>query len=185
MTIPRHSTAAITARSIGCAGLLLVFSVPAAAQRIENQVAVFAALDKVTARIQRLEIKLGETQKFGALKITPRVCYSRSATEPPKTTTFVQVEENQLDGSQKRIFSGWMFAESPGLNAMEHPVFDVWLTECGLPKAIAAVAPPPPAKQPAPGQPGRAAAQPPAAPASGWSTQTDDDPNARRRRPPR
>ncbi len=183
MTIQRHCTVALVplvARCVGGLGLVWLLSVPAAAQRIENQVAVFAALDKVTARIQRLEIKLGETQKFGALKITPRVCYSRSSTEAPKTTTFVQVEENQLDGSQKRIFSGWMFAESPGLNAMEHPVFDVWLTECGLPKAVAAVAPPPPAKQP-----GRAATPQPVAPASGWSTQTDEDPNARRRRPPR
>ena len=160
-----------------------MIAAPAHAQRIENQVAVFAALDKVTARIQRLEIKLGDTQKFGALKITPRVCYSRSPTEAPKTTTFVQVEENQLDGSQKRIFSGWMFAESPGLNAMEHPVFDVWLTECGSPKAIAAVAPPIATKQGAGAV--RPGAPPPAAPATGWSTQTDEDPNARRRRPPR
>ena len=105
----------------------------ASAQRIENGVAVFAALDKVTARISKLEIKLGETREFGALKVTPRACYTRAATEPPKTTSFVEVEETLLDGAQKRIFSGWMFAESPGLNAVEHPVFDVWLTECSQP----------------------------------------------------
>ena len=106
---------------------------PAQAQRIENQVAVFAALDKVTARISRLEAPLGESVKFGSLRLTPRVCYSRPPTEQPKTTAFIEVDETLLNGQEKRLFSGWMFAESPGLNAVEHPVFDVWLTECRQP----------------------------------------------------
>ena len=93
-----------------CAGR--VGSAPAAAQRIENSVAVFAALDKVTAKISRLEVPLNQTAKFGALKVTPRVCYTRAPTEPPKTTTFVEVDEKLLDGKEKRIFSGWMFAEA-------------------------------------------------------------------------
>lgn len=114
----------------------------AVAQRIENGKAVFAALDKVTARISRLEVKLGETVRFGALKVTPRACYSRSPTEPPKTSSFVEIEEVLLDGKASRLFSGWMFAESPGLNAVEHPVFDVWLTECAEPtKAAVAQSP--------------------------------------------
>ncbi len=108
-------------------------ALPALAERMENEVAVFAALDKVTARISRLEVPLNETVRFGSLKVTPRVCYSRPPTEPPKTTTFVEVEEVQLDGDEERIFTGWMFAESPGLNAVEHPVFDVWLTGCAKP----------------------------------------------------
>ena len=112
-----------------------VFAVSAVyAERMENGVAVFAALDKVTARISRFEVPLNETVEFGALKVTPRVCYSRPPTEPPKTTSFVEVDEIQLDGAKKRIFTGWMFAESPGLNAVEHPVFDVWLTDCQKPK---------------------------------------------------
>ena len=146
---------------------------PAAAQRIENSVAIFAALDKVTAKISRLEVPLNETRTFGALKVTPRACYSRAPTEPPKTTTFVEVEELQLDGKEKRIFTGWMFADSPGLNAVEHPVFDVWLTDCPQPRATAQR--PPPA---APGQPGSVAHPPAAA--------DPDDPDApRRRRVPR
>ena len=115
-------------------GLLLVAgSGPAIAERISNKNAVFAALDKVTARIQRLDSKLGETKQFGALLVTPRVCYSRPATETPKTTAFVEVDELMLDGSKQRIFSGWMFAESPGLHAVQHPVFDIWLTGCESP----------------------------------------------------
>jgi len=109
----------------------------AIAQRIENSVAVFAALDKVTAKISKLEVPLNQTATFGALKVTPRVCYTRAPTEPPKTTTFVEVDEKLLDGKEKRIFTGWMFADSPGLNAVEHPVFDVWLTDCAQPRASA------------------------------------------------
>ena len=157
------------AGSLAAAALaLLVQVVPAAAQRVENTVAVFAALDKVTAKISRLEVPLNQTATFGALKVTPRVCYTRAPTEPPRTTTFVEVEEKQLDGKEKRIFSGWMFADSPGLNAVEHPVFDVWLTDCSQPRATAQRPP----------QPG---AQPGAAP----DPQPSDSEPPRRRRVPR
>lgn len=114
----------------------------AEAERLDNKVAVFSALDKVTATIKTLTVPLNETREFGGLKVTPRVCYSRPPTEQPKTTSFVEVQEVQLDGQEKKIFSGWMFAESPGLNAVEHPVFDVWLTGCEEPKnPVAAAAP--------------------------------------------
>jgi len=102
----------------------------ALAQRINNKVAVFSALDKVTARIRELKIPIDQTVQFGSLKVTPRVCYSSPPEVRPKTSTFVQVDEVLLNGDEKRIFSGWMFAESPALNAVEHPVFDVWLTRC-------------------------------------------------------
>ena len=118
-------------------------AVPCAqAERIENKVAVFSALDKVTATIKTLTVPLNETREFGGLKVTPRVCFSRPPTEQPKTTSFVDVQEVQLDGHEKKIFSGWMFAESPGLNAVEHPVFDVWLTGCEEPKNPVAAAVP-------------------------------------------
>jgi hypothetical protein len=108
----------------------LVFSTSAQAQKIENPITTFAALDKVTARISPLEIRIGESVRFGALTVTPRVCYSRPPTEPPLTSAFVEVDEIKLTGEKQRIFTGWMFAQSPGLHAVEHPVFDVWLTSC-------------------------------------------------------
>ncbi len=111
---------------------------PAGAERIENQVAIFSALDKVTARISKFEVELGKSATFGALKVTPRVCYSRPPTEQPKTSTFVEVDELQLDGKEARVFTGWMFAESPGLYGVEHPTVDVWLTECQNPKTTTA-----------------------------------------------
>jgi hypothetical protein len=100
------------------------------AQQIRNQIAVFAALDKVTARISPLEIPINKSKTFGALTITPRACNTRPPTEEPQTSVFVEIEETQLDNTNKRIFTGWMFAESPGLHGVEHPVFDVWLTSC-------------------------------------------------------
>jgi hypothetical protein len=129
---------ALSSRVALIAAALAIAAGAARADRIENGVAVFAALDKVTARTSKFEVPLNETVTFGALKVTPRVCYSRPPTEQPKTTSFVEVDEMQLDGQQKRIFTGWMFAESPGINAVEHPVFDVWLTDCEKPKGALA-----------------------------------------------
>ena len=68
--------------------------------------------------------------QFGALQITPRVCYSRPLTEAPQTDAFAQVDEIDEQKKLKRIFSGWMFADSPGLHGIEHPIFDIWLTGC-------------------------------------------------------
>ena len=103
------------------------------ADKIPNRIAVFAFLDKVTARISTKPIPLNQTFQFGSLKVTPRACYTRPATEEPKTTTFVEVDDQKLDGTTERIFSGWMLAQSPGLHAVEHPVYDVWLTDCQKP----------------------------------------------------
>ena len=99
-------------------------------QRIANPTAVFAGLDKITGRITSFDVAINETVQFGALQVTPRVCYSRPPTETPQTDAFVEVDEVTLQGEIKRIFTGWMFAASPGLHAVEHPIYDVWLTDC-------------------------------------------------------
>jgi hypothetical protein len=89
------------------------------------------------------------------------VCYSRPPTETPNTDSFVEVDEVTLQGEIKRIFTGWMFAASPGLHAVEHPIYDVWLTDCNGGKnpnvAEAPAEPPPAAKQPARQPPARRA----------------------------
>jgi hypothetical protein len=99
-------------------------------QRISNPTAVFAGLDKITGRIISFDVAINETVQFGALQVTPRVCYSRPPTETPNTDAFVEVDEVTLQGEIKRIFTGWMFAASPGLHAVEHPIYDVWVTDC-------------------------------------------------------
>ncbi len=110
-------------------GLALGLSV-AHSQRIQNRVAVFSGIDKITGVTHTFDVYIDETVKFGQLEITPRVCFSRPVTEEPKTTSFVEVDEITLDRRIRRIFTGWMFAESPGLNAIEHPINDVWLVNC-------------------------------------------------------
>jgi hypothetical protein len=134
-------------------------------QRIANPTAVFSGLDKISGRITSFDVAINETVQFGALQVTPRVCYSRPPTETPNTDSFVEVDEVTLKGEIKRIFTGWMFAASPGLHAVEHPIYDVWLTECkgATPPAVADAGeaqPKPAAVKPAPRPPARTPARP-------------------------
>jgi hypothetical protein len=125
----RRAVAAAALFAIAGTALFSMTAVSEAA-RITNPVAVFSGIDKITGRITTFDVYIGETVQFGALQVTPRVCYSRDDTEAPKTDTFVEVDEITLDRKIRRIFTGWMFADSPGLNAVEHPVYDVWLDSC-------------------------------------------------------
>jgi hypothetical protein len=115
--------------------LLALLASPAAAEAIRNPTALFAGLDKITGKITRFEAGIDEVTRFGSLAVRARVCNTQAPTEQPKTTAFVEVEEALLDGGTTRVFTGWMLAESPGLNAVEHPVYDVWLTGCRKPEA--------------------------------------------------
>ena len=118
-------------RTIALAALALALcAAPARADKIKNPTAVFSGLDKITGRIVSFEVAVDETVQFGALQLTPRVCYTRPPTESPKTTAFLEVDEVTLDNKYRRIFTGWMFAASPGLHAIEHPIYDVWLVDC-------------------------------------------------------
>ncbi|HUC51840.1 MAG TPA: DUF2155 domain-containing protein [Xanthobacteraceae bacterium] len=114
-------------------------------QKIENRRAVFSGLDKITGRIISFDAAIGETVQFGALQVTARACNTRPPTEPTNTDAYVEVDEVTLQGEIKRIFTGWMFASSPGLHAVEHPIYDVWLTDCAQPigGAVAQTTPPP------------------------------------------
>jgi len=108
------------------------------AERISRPVAVFSGLDKITGRITSFDVYIGETYQFGSLQVTPRVCYSSAADEAAYTDGFVEVSEVTLDRQIKKIFSGWMFADSPGLNAVENPIHDVWLKDCKTQSSIPA-----------------------------------------------
>ncbi|MEP7455182.1 DUF2155 domain-containing protein [Phyllobacterium sp. SB3] len=115
---------------VGAIALAALTAPGLAQEKITNPIAVFSGLDKITGRITTFDVYINETVQFGALQLTPRVCYTRPDTEAPKTDTFVEVDEITLDRKIRKIFSGWMFADSPGLNAVEHPVYDVWLKAC-------------------------------------------------------
>ncbi|MUZ72188.1 DUF2155 domain-containing protein [Agrobacterium vitis] len=121
---------AVLAATSLTAAFSITATVPADAARISNAVAVFSGLDKITGRITEFDVYINETVQFGALQVTPKACYSRDETEAQHVDAFVQVEEITLDRRIRQIFSGWMFADSPALNAIEHPIYDVWLKDC-------------------------------------------------------
>jgi hypothetical protein len=131
------------------------------AQKIVNKKASFSGLDKITGRIINFDEDIGETVQFGALRVKTDACYTRPATEAANTDAFVEVDEITLQGEVKRIFSGWMFAASPGLHGVEHPIYDIWLTDCKAPDTTVVsvqpdapkpVPPQAPKRQPAPKQ---------------------------------
>lgn len=111
--------------------LLLALGSPAVAQPIANPVATFAGLDKITARVTQFDVYIDETVLFGALEITPRACYKRAPEETlQRTSAFIEVNQLSLTGTSQQIFTGWIFADSPALNAVDHAVYDVWLIDC-------------------------------------------------------
>lgn len=120
------------------------------AQKIVNKKASFTGLDKITGRTISFDAAIGETVQFGALRVKTDACYTRPSTEATNTDAFVEVDEITLQGEVKRIFSGWMFAASPGLHAVEHPIYDIWLTDCKSPETPVASAQPDSPKPTAP-----------------------------------
>ena len=97
-------------------------------------------LDKITGRPTNILAPIGKPVQFATLTITARFCYSTPPSEIPETAAFVQIEDHRPDQSARRIFSGWMYGSSPGLNAVEHPLYDVWVISCNNapPAAVAA-----------------------------------------------
>jgi hypothetical protein len=121
--------------------------------KVTNKKATFSGLDKITGRIINFDEDIGETVQFGALRVKTSVCYTRPSTEAANTDAFVEVDEITLQGEVKRIFSGWMYAASPGLHGVEHPVYDIWLTDCKVPdQTIVSAQPDPPKQTPPPQQ---------------------------------
>ena len=118
--------------------------------KVTNKKATFSGLDKITGRIINFDEDIGETVQFGALRVKTSVCYTRPSTEAANTDAFVEVDEITLQGEVKRIFSGWMYAASPGLHGVEHPVYDIWLTDCKGPDQTIVSAQPDPPKAPTP-----------------------------------
>ncbi len=104
------------------------FALPAAAA--PNDIAVLQGMDKVTARVSTIEAPVGEVVKFGALEIIARNCDKRPPEETPESAAFLDIWEVHQGEAAVSLFRGWMFASSPALSAMEHPVYDVWVLDC-------------------------------------------------------
>ena len=118
----------------GSPGLKLfitVLLVAASSAAQAETLAVLQGLDKITARISKLEAPVGKAVTFGTLTINVRACNKRPPEEPPESAAFLQIDEKRAgDTHAQRIFSGWMFASSPALSALEHPVYDVGVLDC-------------------------------------------------------
>lgn len=105
----------------------LLAALPAAAQERQG---VLQGLDKVTARVSTFNVPLDRPTRFGTLEITLRACHKRPPEEPPESAAFLEIRELRLGEQPRPLFSGWMFASSPALNPLQHPVYDVWVLDC-------------------------------------------------------
>ncbi len=101
----------------------------------EYPIVKLRSLDKITARTQVFEANVGRTIKFGSIYIKVQACRKAPEFEQPESAAFLQVWEippvkSEEEEKAEWIFSGWMFASSPGLSAMDHPIYDVWVLDC-------------------------------------------------------
>jgi hypothetical protein len=113
--------------------LILAFSVPLYFQSggvLGSVGAVLQGLDKVTARIERIEALIDRPTQFGSLSILVRTCVKRPPEDLPESAAFLEIKDLRAGEKGVRVFSGWMFASSPSLSAMEHAVYDVWVVDC-------------------------------------------------------
>ena len=120
--------AALLGAGFGLAG----FGASAAAQQGERLGAILQGLDKTTARVSTIEAPLDEPARFGTLEIVARACHKKPPTETPESAAFLEIVDVRPDSPSVQVFTGWMFASSPAVSAMEHPVYDVWVTDCRM-----------------------------------------------------
>ncbi len=122
----RRRVAALLGAGLG----LAVGGAPAAAEEGGRMAAILQGLDKTTARVSTIEAPLDEVARFGSLKIVARACHKKPPTETPESTAFLEIVDVRPDSPAVRVFTGWMFASSPAVSALEHPVYDIWVLDC-------------------------------------------------------
>lgn len=91
---------------------------------------ILHGFDKITAVVRELRVPINEPVRFGTLDIVARYCAKRPPEEPPEVTAFLEIDDVQGGDEPRRIFTGWMFASSPSLSALEHAVYDIWVINC-------------------------------------------------------
>ncbi len=126
-------------KALIASGLFIVITFTGMAEEYDNYyleedvpVVVLAALDKITTQLSTIEIRRDETVHFGTLEITLRHCRSNPPEETPESVAFLEIVDIGHNNQVKKIFSGWMFASSPALSPLEHPVYDVWVKSCKI-----------------------------------------------------
>jgi hypothetical protein len=121
------------------AGLLFVFLLtgfsllparPAFAEMHDYPIVKLRSLDKIAARTMTFQAAVGSTIKFGTIYIKIQSCRKSDPIDQPESAAFLQIWEVAPKADARWIFSGWMFASSPALSAMDHPIYDVWVIDC-------------------------------------------------------
>lgn len=119
----------VSARSLAVAAVgVVALAVPALANPADN--VVLRAMDKITARVSTVTVPVGDTVAFGSLQITARACDKRPPEETPESAAYLDVIEEKPGEAPQPRFNGWMFASSPALSGLEHPVYDIWVLDC-------------------------------------------------------
>jgi hypothetical protein len=111
------------------AGLLVAASL-GSAEATPMKIVVLRGLDKITAHVSTFDAPVGETVTFGALRITARACDKHPPEETPESSAFLEIVEVRPGEPPQSLFSGWMFASSPALSALEDPIYDLWVLDC-------------------------------------------------------
>jgi hypothetical protein len=119
----------LRAAALAGAGLLL-FAAATPAGAFSADTAILQGLDKITGRVSSIEAPVGTAVKFGSLLITARRCERTPPEEPPEATAFLEIVDAKPGEAPVKLFEGWMFASSPAVSALEHPVYDVWVIDC-------------------------------------------------------
>ncbi len=115
---------------------------------VDQPIAVLQGLDKITARVKRLPVKVGQTVSFGTLSVHVDACRKAPPEDSPESAAFLTIIDGKSNPAQP-VFNGWMFASSPALSAMDHPVYDIWVVDCTSDTTSSAATPMPPLAVPA------------------------------------
>lgn len=124
--------------------LTLFFAVKAGAADLVFDKAILQGMDKVSGRIVKFEAPVGQSVRFGTLEIIVRTCRKHPPEDPPESAAFIDIWEIKAGEAATSLFRGWMFASSPALSALEHPVYDIWVADCADPAARPETQPLPP-----------------------------------------
>lgn len=103
---------------------------PAPARPVGPMTLIMRGLDKITGRATTVLVPIGQSAQYATFTVSAKYCYTTPSTETPETAAFVQVDDHRPDQAARRIFSGWMYASSPGLHGVEHPIYDIWVISC-------------------------------------------------------
>jgi hypothetical protein len=118
------------AAALGLCGAVVVATPALAEDYVADNVAVLQGLDKTTARVSTFEVPINGFARFGSLQISARACYKKPPTDTPESAAFLEIIDVRPDSPAVEVFNGWMFASSPAVSALEHPVYDVWVVDC-------------------------------------------------------